>query len=107
MSDQPIPPQNGGTGIVNSNTLTYSGGNIELKAPASGVYNLPAPGTSLASTSDLSSYLLLSGGTLTGPLNLNANASSLMQAVTLQQLNAAVLGVYKFQGGYKPTVTNL
>ena len=63
--------------------------------------------TYLTTTAAASTYLALAGGTMTGNLILNADATLSLQAVTLQQLNAAVLGVYKLQGGYNPTITSL
>lgn len=50
--------------------------------------------------------LALSGGTMTGSLILNANALAALGAVTLQQLQAAVVGVYDLQQGYDAS-TNL
>lgn len=51
-------------------------------------------------------WLTLSGGTMTGNLILNGDATSALQAVTYQQLNAAVVGLYDLRGGYNAS-TNL
>lgn len=50
--------------------------------------------------SSAGAFLPLSGGTMTGPIILNADASSSLEPVTLQQLNAATLGLYDFRGGF-------
>lgn len=43
--------------------------------------------------------LPISGGTLTGPLTLDANATTALQAVTLQQLTSATAGYLPLVGG--------
>jgi Chaperone of endosialidase len=43
--------------------------------------------------SNMNNYLPLTGGTMQGPLTLPANANAPLQAVPLQQLNAAIAGV--------------
>lgn len=50
---------------------------------------------STAQQTALDAKLNLSGGTMTGPIVLSADASASMQAVTYQQLQAAVMGVGK------------
>lgn len=45
-------------------------------------------------------YLPLSGGTLTGALTLSADAASSLQPVTLQQMNAALVGLWDDRGNY-------
>lgn len=48
----------------------------------------PAQWVSVSSAVDLSAYLPLAGGTMTGPLTLAADAAASLQAVTYQQLAA-------------------
>jgi hypothetical protein len=51
-------------------------------------------------------YLQLSGGTLTGSLVLNSDATTGLQAVTYQQLVATVAGMFELQQGFDAS-TNL
>jgi hypothetical protein len=53
---------------------------------------------------DLAAKLNLSGGTMTGALTLNADASSALQPVTLQQMNAALVGLWDDRGNYDASV---
>jgi hypothetical protein len=48
----------------------------------------------------LASKLNLSGGILTGPLTLSADAASALQPVSLQQMNAALIGLWDDRGNY-------
>lgn len=64
-------------------------------------------GLSFSSFPSTAEVVLKAGSTMTGALILNANASAALQAVTLQQLQSAVIGLYKLQGSYNPTITSL
>ena len=68
----PVSLQNGGTGVSTSSNAGL----------------LTALGA--ASSASLASYLLLAGGTMTGALTLNGNASANLQAVPFQQLNSVI-----------------
>ena len=83
--------------------MLHAGARIPLTASGSGVPEAPTDGQIYGrnglsatwvpvlsqSTAD-GRYLLQTGGTLSGPLTLAANAASALQPVTLQQMNAAV-----------------
>lgn len=77
---QAIPGLQGQT-VFNGDTIIYSA--------MQGVFNLIHAG-GMSFTEAQAYFLALSGGQLSGPLLLNANASQPMQAVTLQQLQAFV-----------------
>lgn len=49
---------------------------------------------------DLAAKLNLSGGTMLGALTLNADAVTALQPVTLQQMNAALVGLWDDRGNY-------
>lgn len=49
---------------------------------------------------DTTGFMPLSGGTFTGPVTLSANASTALQPVTLQQMNAAITGLWDDRGNY-------
>jgi hypothetical protein len=65
-------------------SYSQSGGGVKIAVFSSDsiplnsalIYNLPASNGTLALTSDLSSYLPLSGGTLTGALNINLGSGT-------------------------------
>lgn len=52
---------------------------------------------------DTTAYLPLSGGTLVGALTLSADAASALQPVTLQQMNAALVGLWDDRGNFTPS----
>lgn len=55
-------------------------------------------------TTDLAAKLNLAGGTMLGALTLNANAMTALQPVTLQQMNAALVGLWDDRGNYDASV---
>jgi len=101
---------NGRSGAVTLSTadITGAGGAPSASPAFTGVPSAPTPAagnnsTALATTAfvatALTSYLPLSGGTLTGPLNLAGNATQALNAVPLQQLQSYVATQL---GGYLP-----
>jgi hypothetical protein len=106
-----IQPTWGGTGVNNgSNTLTLAGSLSTIGAYTTALtmtgpttLTLPTTGT-LATTTQLANYLPLAGGTMTGNLILNADATSAMQAVTYEQLQAVSAGLDIKQACYAATV---
>lgn len=82
-------------------TLTFDLSNQEN---LSNTFTYPASSGQLALFSDIPTvsgvYMPLSGGTFTGAVTLNADASSSLQPVTLQQMNAALVGLWDDRGNY-------
>ncbi len=70
-------------------------------------YQFPNGSGTIALTSDITAlsavYMPLSGGVFTGPVTLNANASSALQPVSLQQMNAALVGLWDDRGNFTPS----
>lgn len=72
-------------------TFTHSSGGTDAIVAAGAIKWVATDGTDFFTPEEVD-YLPLAGGTLTGELILNADATDGMGAVTLQQLNATALG---------------
>ena len=68
---------------------TYSAGTATFNNSTGGTFNV----TGFYTGANEANYLPLSGGTMSGTLVLNADATTGLQAVTYQQFNNAILGL--------------
>jgi hypothetical protein len=72
---------------------------------ASRTFEFPNVSGTLALTSDLGAYLPLAGGvSMTGNFNLFSDATTSLQPVTLQQMNAALVGLWDDRGTFDASV---
>lgn len=95
VTDPTVNPTLSFTAVDQSANTVYAG-------PSSG--GIAAPTFRSLVLSDIPNlgtiYLPIEGGTLTGSLILNADATNPLGAVTLQQLNNTIVGIFELQQGY-------
>lgn len=101
MSDNPIPPYDGGSGVNNgTNTLAWTGGNIALSSSGNVTMNLPTGSLTLPSGTIPSSTgtgatgtwpISISGNsaTVTTNANLSGDVTSVGNATTLATVNSS------------------
>lgn len=88
--------RNDGSQIANALKPAFTGNFIDYQNSA-GVSKVRA---------DYQGNFTISGDLTASKVFLGSDATANLQAVTYQQLVAAVAGVYRIQGGYNPTVTS-
>jgi len=83
----------------------FSGEDVTLGA--GGLYTLNCPTTFSSHNVDGIANLGAFSGAFTSQITVGFDATMPLQVATLQQLQAAVVGIYKLQGSYNPNITNL
>lgn len=89
-----------GAAGTNANASQLQNFNISTNAPAPGQF-LGYNGTVWIPTT-VTGFLSLTGGSLTGPLTLQANAASALQPVALQQMTSTLAGYATLVSGFVP-----
>lgn len=96
--DNPVIPGNAGMGIPQGTTaqrpVSPSGIGFRYNTTLSAVEYYDGSTWIQLDDADLSQYLLLAGGTMTGALVLSGDATAALNPVTLQQMNAAIQNVH-------------
>lgn len=83
----------------------FSGENTTLGA--GGLFTLNCPTTFSSHNVDGIVNLGASSGTFANQITVGFDATLPLQLVTFQQLQNAIVGIYKLQGNYNPNITNL